>query len=95
VRYVTTTELTWLKIILRKSSFAIEDRVTVSLRLILRSTHTSFVLLMHTNGGISLQMNGNTNQNVTFFWAPSRIECEFTFASSSNEFPTHGGGRLS
>jgi len=95
VRYVTTTELTWLKIILRKSSFANEDRAMVSLCLILRSAHTSFVPLTHTNGRISLQMNGDTNQNVTFFWAPSRIESEFTFASSSNEFPTHGGGRLS
>jgi len=89
-----TTELTWLKIILQKSSFANEDRVMVSLHLILRSAHTSFMLLMHTNGGISLQMNSDTNQNFTFFRAPSRIESEFTFASLSNEFPTHGSGRL-
>jgi len=59
-----TTELTWLKIILQKSSFVKEDTATVLLCLILHSECTSFVLLMHTNGGISLQMNSNTNHNI-------------------------------
>lgn len=88
-----TTEPPWLERMSRKSWFENVVTAATSVRSILRPTRTSFVLVMGTEGGISLTTE--KRYKLTFFGLPVRIESKLTVASSSDKFPAHGTGGLS